>query len=64
MINNDNYQTKEFAPTPSVHAVSLKSKLRTLRKQSRANSVKKANVPTGIVIHPKDLDSLSDFVKL
>ena len=60
MINTENYETKEFAPAPSVHASSPKSRLR-VPKKSKLNLHQK---PTQVEIHPHDLDFLSDFVKI
>ncbi len=58
MINTENYQTKEFSPVLSVHATSPKKRLRVPRKSKCEES------PAHVEIHPRDLNFLSDFVKV
>ncbi len=58
MINIENYETKEFSPVRSDHASSPKKRLRVPRKSKFEES------PAHVEIHPRDLNFLSDFVKV
>ena len=58
MINTENYETKEFNPVPSIHTSSPKKRLRVPRKS------KFEEKPAHVEIHPRDLNFLSDFVKV
>jgi hypothetical protein len=54
MINTENYNTKEFTPAPGAHAYSPSSRLRRPKSQR----------PASEVLSERDLDFLTDFIKV